>query len=59
MCDATYAEALALLGEQGGVELASLIGYFVMICWVMNVARTPALPVQADVPFDAFAAFPS
>lgn len=59
VCDATYAEALTLLGEQGVVELASLIGYFVMICWVMNLARTPALPVQGDVPFNALAAFPS
>lgn len=41
------------------MELTSLIGYFVMICWTMNVARTPALPVQGPKPFDALAAFPA
>jgi 4-carboxymuconolactone decarboxylase len=57
--ETTYQEALALLGEQGVVELSSLIGYFVMVCWVMNVTRTPALPVQGPVAFDALAAFPA
>ncbi len=49
--DASYAQAVTSLGEQGVMELTSLIGYFVMICWAMNVARTPALPVQGDVAF--------
>jgi len=40
--DATYGEALAQFGEQGVVELSALAGYFAMVCWVMNVARTPA-----------------
>jgi 4-carboxymuconolactone decarboxylase len=40
--DATYADALAAFGEQGVVELTTLIGYFTMVNWVMNVARTPA-----------------
>ena len=44
--DATYADALQCFGEQGVVELTSLVGYFVMVCWVMNVARTPALPAD-------------
>jgi 4-carboxymuconolactone decarboxylase len=39
--DATYAEAVAHFGEPGTVELTALIGYFTMVCWVMNVARTP------------------
>ena len=51
--DATYARALAAFGEQGVVELTALIGYFVMVCWVMNVARTPANAGGA-----ALAAFP-
>jgi 4-carboxymuconolactone decarboxylase len=51
--DVTYAAALEVFGEQGVVELTSLIGYFVMICWVMNVARTPALPA-AERGIDAF-----
>ena len=38
----TYQDALALWGEQGVVELTTLIGYFACVSWVMNVARTPA-----------------
>ncbi|MCD6061429.1 MAG: hypothetical protein K0S16_1740, partial [Moraxellaceae bacterium] len=30
--DPTYQAALATFGEQGVVELASLVGYFVMVC---------------------------
>lgn len=41
ICDATYAETTACLGEAGTVELTALVGYFVMVCWVMNVGRTP------------------
>lgn len=39
--DPTYTEAVASFGEPGTVELAALIGYFTMVCWVMNIARTP------------------
>ena len=39
--DVTYAETVACFGEAGTVELTALVGYFVMVCWVMNVARTP------------------
>jgi 4-carboxymuconolactone decarboxylase len=39
--DETYAEAVASFGQPGTVELTALVGYFVMVCWVMNVARTP------------------
>jgi 4-carboxymuconolactone decarboxylase len=53
VCDATYASALAQLGERGVVELASLIGYFVMVCWVMNVARTAPQP-GGSATLDAF-----
>jgi 4-carboxymuconolactone decarboxylase len=59
VCDTTYAQAVSMLGEAGVMELTSLIGYFVMICWAMNVARTPALPVQGTVTFDPLQAFPS
>lgn len=41
--DATYGSAVGVLGEQGVVELASLVGYFAMVSWVMNVARTPPM----------------
>ncbi len=44
VCDATWARAVAVFGEAGVVELTTLVGYFVMVSWVMNVARTPSLP---------------
>jgi 4-carboxymuconolactone decarboxylase len=49
-----YAAALAQFGEAGVVELATLIGYFVMVCWVMNVARTPAQAGAQGAPLKAF-----
>lgn len=54
--DPTYAAALAAFGEQGVVELATLVGYFAMVSWVMNVARTPA---QASAPGPGIDAFPA
>ena len=54
--DPTYAAALAAFGEQGVVELTMLIGYFAMVSWVMNVARTPA---QASAPGPGIDAFPA
>jgi 4-carboxymuconolactone decarboxylase len=54
--DPTYAAAQTAFGEQGVVELASLVGYFAMVCWVMNVARTPA---QASATGPGLDAFPS
>lgn len=38
----TYARAVAQFGEAGVVELTTLLGYFVMVSWLMNVAHTPA-----------------
>ena len=55
-CDATYAAAVKTFGEQGVVELVSLVGYFVMVCWVMNVARTPAQGKPGVAPLSAFPA---
>lgn len=37
----TWEAGLKQWGEATLVELLTLVGYFVMICWVMNVARTP------------------
>ncbi|MEJ5992092.1 carboxymuconolactone decarboxylase family protein [Ramlibacter sp. PS3R-8] len=53
--DPTYAAALAAFGEQGVVELATLVGYFAMVSWLMNVARTPtqATSVEGLDPFPA------
>ena len=53
--DPTYNAALAQFGEQGVVELATLVGYFVMVSWLMNVAHTPA---QANAQGDPLRAFP-
>lgn len=52
--DASYHAALALFGEQGVVELVTLVGYFAMVSWVMNAARTPASGEGAGL-----AAFPA
>ncbi len=54
--DVTWAEALARFGEQGAVELTGLIGYFVMVCWVMNVARTDTRNTGGAAPLAAFPA---
>jgi 4-carboxymuconolactone decarboxylase len=52
--DPTYQSALARWGEQGVVELTTLLGYFVMVSWLMNVARTPAPAGAAGPGLDAF-----
>lgn len=39
--DETWTDALEVLGEPALVELITLVGYFAMVCWLMNVARTP------------------
>lgn len=41
LADTTWAQALQRWGEPTLVELLTLVGYFVMVCWLMNVARTP------------------
>ncbi|WP_019139851.1 carboxymuconolactone decarboxylase family protein [Noviherbaspirillum massiliense] len=53
--DETYADAASRFGEAGTVELTALVGYFVMVCWIMNVARTPG-PSEAKAP--GLSAFP-
>ena len=50
----TYAAALAQFGEQGVVELATLVGYFVMVSWLMNVGHTPAQAAAQGAPLQAF-----
>ena len=54
--DATYADATSRFGAPGTVELTALTGYFIMVCWVMNVARTPG-PSSSTTP--SLSAFPS
>lgn len=55
VCDETYAETTSCFEETGTVELTALVGYFVMVCWIMNVARTPG-PGASKTP--ALLAFP-
>jgi 4-carboxymuconolactone decarboxylase len=45
--DATYARALAMFGEEGIVEAASIQGFYALLAMNMNVART-ALPPGAE-----------
>ena len=52
--DPTYQSALARWGEQGVVELTTLLGYFAMVSWLMNVARTPAQSGATGPGIDAF-----
>jgi 4-carboxymuconolactone decarboxylase len=40
--DAHYEACVQRFGERGVVELTGLVGYFVMVSAVLNVARTPA-----------------
>jgi 4-carboxymuconolactone decarboxylase len=39
--DATYARALARLGEKGVIDLVGIQGYYTMLAMVLNTARTP------------------
>ena len=40
--DATYANALALFGEKGVVDLMGINGYYTLLAMVMNAAQTAA-----------------
>ena len=44
--DATYAKAVAAVGEQGVIDALGISGYYTMLAMVMNTARTP-LPAGA------------
>jgi 4-carboxymuconolactone decarboxylase len=39
--DATYARAIAKLGEQGVIDALGITGYYTMLAMVLNTARTP------------------
>jgi 4-carboxymuconolactone decarboxylase len=50
--DATYARMVGKFGEQGLIDLTSVVGYYTLLAMVMNVARTgvpdgPPLPLPA------------
>jgi 4-carboxymuconolactone decarboxylase len=44
--DSLFAEAKLEFGDEAIVELSTLIGYFVTVCWIMNVARTESTDVR-------------
>ncbi|MDM0105968.1 carboxymuconolactone decarboxylase family protein [Variovorax sp. J22R24] len=50
----TYAAAVARLGASTVVELSALVGYFTMVCWVMNVAHTPVQGAEGQRGLEAF-----
>lgn len=52
--DGTYAETEKAFGQSGVMELTSLVGYFAMVCWVMNVARTPGPAGSQEPPLTAW-----
>jgi 4-carboxymuconolactone decarboxylase len=53
--DATYERALERFGEQGVVEIVSLMGYYTMISMILNTSRAPlpegAVPALAPFPY--------
>jgi 4-carboxymuconolactone decarboxylase len=56
VADDTYQRAKSTFGEAGLVELTTLVGYFVMVCWLMNVARTTVTENPDVAPLTAFPA---
>jgi 4-carboxymuconolactone decarboxylase len=53
--EATYRRAIGRLAEHGVIDLVGLIGYFITVSLVMNVAHTPA---AADSAVPALESFP-
>jgi len=47
LCDATYERALERFGESGLLDIATIYGYFVTVCAIMNIAHTPPPPDSA------------
>lgn len=47
--DATYARAVATVGEQGVIDVLGITGYYTMLAMVMNTTRTP-LPAGVTPP---------
>lgn len=50
IADPTYRAAASALGDDGVVELSTLIGYFSMVSWIMNVGRTASRPTAEVKP---------
>ena len=54
VCDATYKRTVERLGERGVVDLTGLIGYFLTVSLVLNVAHTPPERVDGVKALPAF-----
>lgn len=50
----THAAAEARFGKAAVVELAALVGYFTMVCWIMNMAHTPVQGAEGQRGLEAF-----
>jgi 4-carboxymuconolactone decarboxylase len=48
LCETTYRRAVQQFGEVGVIDLATVYGYFVTVCAIMNLAHTPP-PANAGV----------
>lgn len=46
--DATYAQALALFGEEGLVELVAIVGYYGLVSLTLNTFRVPLREDMVD-----------
>ena len=44
VADGTYARAVERFGEQGTVDMTSVVGFYTFIAMVLNTARTPLPP---------------
>ncbi|MGI9404926.1 MAG: carboxymuconolactone decarboxylase family protein, partial [Hyphomicrobiaceae bacterium] len=50
VCDETYAETCAIIGEQGLVELISVIGYYTLLAGLLNTFEV-GVPEGEEPPF--------
>ena len=41
VCETTYRQAVETFGEIGVIDIATVYGYFVTVCAIMNLAHTP------------------
>jgi 4-carboxymuconolactone decarboxylase len=54
VAEETYRAAAKRLGERGVVDLVGLVGYFITVSLVLNVAHTPAVSGAGVVPLEPF-----
>ena len=46
--DATYAAALAAFGENGMIELVSVVGYYALVSMTLNMFQIPVTAAMTD-----------